>query len=64
MGEPLKAHWYVNGASPVAETLNVAFELWMTVWLVGCAVIIGGLSTVKEAVELDAEPNELITTTE
>ena len=34
-------HWYVGTGLPVAATVKVAFCPAVTVWLVGCVVIVG-----------------------
>lgn len=41
MGAPLRRHWWLNGAAPVAVTLKVAGCNSVTVVLAGCAVIAG-----------------------
>ncbi|OQC25162.1 MAG: hypothetical protein BWX68_01719 [Verrucomicrobia bacterium ADurb.Bin063] len=46
----------MNGAVPEAATVNVAFCPWVTVWLSGCVVMVGGTTTVSSAPELVAIP--------
>jgi hypothetical protein len=41
MSVPLRCHWYESGAVPLAATVNVAGRPALTVWFVGCVVIVG-----------------------
>src|SRR5437867_1443594 len=56
-------HWYLNGASPLADTLNIAVAPCVTIRLTGCCTIEGGTRTVRLATWLVAVPTPLLTTT-
>ncbi len=51
---PFTCQWYFNGTVPMAVTAKVTFDPTTSVWFVGCTVIIGDDTTVKNALELVA----------
>src|SRR2546430_10921292 len=66
MSAPFFCHWYLSGAVPAPTTLNAAVCPAVTVWLTGCAVIVGAVAaafTVSVAALLVTVPALLLTTT-
>ena len=54
----------MRGALPVAVTRKVALSPGPVATLVGWAVMVGGAETASTALELVAEPDALVATTE
>src|SRR5258707_3137279 len=66
MFTPLFCHWQLTAALPVATTVKLAVCPAVTVWLTGCAVIVGATAaafTVSAAAALVTVPAVLLTTT-
>jgi hypothetical protein len=60
---PFRNHWYINVPEPEATTLNVAVAGAVTVWLTGCARIVGTVFTVSVAAVLVTDPTVFVTIT-
>jgi hypothetical protein len=60
----LTCHCTVGAGEPVAAAVNTAVWPAVTVWFVGCAVIVGGVGefTVSLAAVVTADPPELVNT--
>src|SRR5437879_3498533 len=58
----LTCHWTVAGGLAAAWAVKVTALPRSTVWLLGCAAIVGAKSTVRVAALVVAEPSALVNT--